>query len=105
MESKRTIAQNRKGRSPPGFRQHGVKLTLGGEPTYVPDDPVRARSGASPPWGPLKLNYAYALANALIKNSLPGAVRILSRPENQYPGEVNPRWIDPSPLEQRRLDR
>ena len=72
------------------FRKHGVKLTLGGEPTFVPDDP------AGPEWnvtavGPTKLNYAYALANTLIKNSLPGAVPFFS-PGKSYPGEVNPRW-------------
>lgn len=72
------------------LRKHGVKLTLGGEPTFVPDDP------AGPEWsvtavGPTKLNYAYALANALIKDSLPAAVPFFS-PGKSYPGEVNPRW-------------
>lgn len=72
------------------LKEHGVKLTIGGEPTYVPDDPV------GPEWsitavGPTKLNYAYALANALIKNSFPGAAAFFS-PGKSYPGEVNPRW-------------
>ncbi len=73
------------------LRKHGVKLTLGGEPTFVPNDPV------GPEWsitavGPTKLNYAYALANGtLIKNSLPEAVPFFS-PGKSYPGEVNPRW-------------
>lgn len=72
------------------LRKHGIKLTLGGEPTYVPDDP------AGPEWsvtavGPTKLDYAYALADALIDKSLPGAVAFFS-PGKSYPGEVNPRW-------------
>src|SRR6187397_1159678 len=72
------------------FARHKVKLTLGGEPTYVPLDPI------GPEWsitalGPTKLGYAYALANALIADTLPNAVTIYS-PGKCYPGEVNPRW-------------
>jgi uncharacterized protein (DUF2126 family) len=72
------------------FAEHGVKLTLGGEPTYIPEDP------AGPEWsitalGPTKLRYAYALTDALIAQSLPNAVAIYS-PGKFYPGEVNPRW-------------
>lgn len=72
------------------FVAHDVKLTLGGEPTYVPLDPV------GPEWsitalGPTKLRYAYALADALVAQSLPNAVAIYS-PGKFYPGEVNPRW-------------
>src|SRR5215207_6918541 len=72
------------------FAKHGVKLTLGGEPTYVPLDPI------GPEWsitalGPTKLGYAYALAEALIAQSLANAVPIYS-PGKYYPGEVNPRW-------------
>src|SRR5690349_21073474 len=72
------------------FAEKGVKLTLGGEPTYIPVDPV------GPEWsvtalGPTKLRYAYALTDALIAQSLPHAVAIYS-PGKFYPGEVNPRW-------------
>ncbi|MEA3207538.1 MAG: hypothetical protein QOE70_595 [Chthoniobacter sp.] len=72
------------------FNQHGVRLTLGGEPTYVPIDP------AGPEWsitalGPTKLRYAYALAEVLIAQVLPNAVPIYS-PGKHYPGEINPRW-------------
>ncbi len=85
------------------FAAHGVKLTLGGEPTYVPDDPQ------GPEWsitalGPTKLRYGYALAEALIAQALPNAVPVYS-PGKFYPGEVNPRWAinlvwnrDDSPL-------
>jgi uncharacterized protein (DUF2126 family) len=72
------------------FAEHGVKLTLGGEPTYIPVDPT------GPEWsvtalGPTKLRYAYALTDALIAQSIPNAVAIYS-PGKFYPGEVNPRW-------------
>ena len=73
------------------LRSLGIKLTLGGEPTYVPENPD------GPEWnvaavGPTKLGYAYALAAELIKRYLPGAVTVYS-PGKRYPGEVNPRWV------------
>lgn len=70
----------------------GVRLTLGGEPTLVPDDPQGAE------WlvaavGPTKLRHAYRLAVALIQRGIaPGAVAVLS-PGKRYPGETNPRWV------------
>ena len=72
------------------FAARGVKLTLGGEPTYVPDDPQ------GPEWsitalGPTKLRYGYALAEALIAQTLANAVPVFS-PGKHYPGETNPRW-------------
>ena len=72
------------------FTAQNVRLTLGGEPTYVPIDP------AGPEWsvtalGPTKLRFGYALANELIAQSLPTAITIFS-PGKFYPGEVNPRW-------------
>ncbi|MGB8353499.1 MAG: transglutaminase family protein [Chthoniobacteraceae bacterium] len=72
------------------LRKGGVQLTMGGEPTYVPNDPVGAEWSVTAV-GPTKLNYAYSLADALIKNALPGAVSFFS-PGKSYPGEVNPRW-------------
>ena len=73
------------------LRRHGVRLTLGGEPTLVPLQPEGSE------WnfvavGPTKLGYAYALAGAIIERFLPGAVTIFS-PGKTYPGEVNPRWV------------
>jgi uncharacterized protein (DUF2126 family) len=85
------------------FTAHGVQLTLGGEPTFVPVNPE------GPEWqitalGPTKLRYAYALTDALIAQALPRAVPFCS-PGKAYPGEVNPRWAinlvwnrDDSPL-------
>ena len=73
------------------LRSRGVKLTLGGEPTYVPEKPEGAE------WivaavGPTKLRYAYELAGRLVADFMPGAVTIFS-PGKRYPGEVNPRWV------------
>jgi uncharacterized protein (DUF2126 family) len=68
-----------------------VRLTLGGEPTYVPNQPEGSE------WnfiavGPTKLRYAYALAGELIRRFLAGAITVYS-PGKQYPGETNPRWV------------
>ncbi len=72
------------------FSRHGAKVTLGGEPTYVPLMPE------GPEWnysavGPTKLGYAREMARHLLKNDLPGGVDFFS-PGKSYPGEVNPRW-------------
>lgn len=72
------------------FAAHGVRLTLGGEPTYIPIDPQGLEWSVTA-LGPTKLRYAYALTDALIEQSLPNAVAIYS-PGKFYPGEVNPRW-------------
>lgn len=72
------------------FRRHGAKLTLGGEPTFLPVHPQ------GPEWsysavGPTKLGYAKAVAACLLKGPLRGGVALFS-PGKSYPGEVNPRW-------------
>lgn len=69
---------------------HGVKLTLGGEPTFVPRDPE------GPEWtysavGPTKLGYARAMAARLLERELKGGVDFFT-PGKSYPGELNPRW-------------
>ena len=73
------------------LRSHGIKLTLGGEPTYVPEKPEGAEWMVAAV-GPTKLRYAYELADKLIAEFMPGAVTIFS-PGKRYPGEVNPRWV------------
>ena len=85
------------------FAKAGVRLTLGGEPTYVPLKPEGAEWNVAAV-GPTKLGYAYKVADALVAEFLPGAITIYS-PGKQYPGEVNPRWVvnvlanrDSSPL-------
>ena len=72
------------------FKKHAVKLTMGGEPTYVPFEPEGAEWSITA-LGPTKLKYAYAFADALIAQAVPNAVAVLS-PGKFYPGEVNPRW-------------
>src|SRR4026209_1731824 len=72
------------------LRPRRIKLTVGGEPSYVPADPE------GPEWnyaalGPTKLKYARTLANALIERTVPGAVASFS-PGKLDPGERNPRW-------------
>ena len=72
------------------LKAKGVLLTMGGEPTYVPEDPE------GPEWnfaavGPTKLLYAYSFARAVDKEIWPGSLLLYS-PGKLYPGEVNPRW-------------
>ncbi len=73
------------------FQRHGIRFTLGGEPTYVPLQPEGAEWNVAAV-GPTKLGYAYKVADQLITRFLPGAVTIYS-PGKRYPGEVNPRWV------------
>ena len=73
------------------LRRQKVRLTLGGEPTYVPDNP-EGTEWSFVAVGPTKLHYAYAFAGELITRYLPGAVTVYS-PGKQYPGETNPRWV------------
>ncbi len=73
------------------LRAEGVALTMGGEPTYVPDEPTGSEWNVTAV-GPTKLRYAYLLARALIAHRLPGAVTLFS-PGKHYPGETNPRWV------------
>lgn len=72
------------------LRKLGVKLTIGGEPSYVPLDPQGAEWNVSA-IGPTKLRYAYAMADALLKDVLAKAEPFYS-PGKTYPDEPNPRW-------------
>jgi uncharacterized protein (DUF2126 family) len=68
----------------------GVRLTMGGEPTFVPLQPSGAEwSGDA--LGPTKLDYARRFADAIIASALPGAV-VIETPGKRYPGEDLPRW-------------
>lgn len=73
------------------FAKNGVKLTLGGEPTYIPLNPEGAEWSYSAV-GPTKLAYAWKVAAELQKNRIPGAAAFFC-PGKSYPGEVNPRWV------------
>ena len=68
----------------------GIGLTLGGEPTYVPLQPVGAEWSYAAV-GPKKLIYAKAVAKKLRHGPLRGAAEFFC-PGKLYPGEVNPRW-------------
>jgi uncharacterized protein (DUF2126 family) len=72
------------------FHRHNIKVTLGGEPSYIPIQPD------GPEWivaalGPTKLSYARAMAAALVDRELPGAIAFQAQGKF-YPGEPNPRW-------------
>jgi len=71
--------------------QKKVHLTMGGEPTLVPDEPDGAEWSITAV-GPTKLRYAYAFANEL-NNHLGNDGAIFYSPGKSYPGETNPRWI------------
>ncbi|HTB80476.1 MAG TPA: transglutaminase family protein [Opitutaceae bacterium] len=77
----------------------GVRLTMGGEPTFVPLTPDGAEWQTAA-LGPTKLGHARRLAHALIADTFPGAV-ILETSGKHYPGEPLPRW---ALLIQRRAD-
>lgn len=72
------------------FARHGVEMTLGGEPTFVPVEPEGAEWNYSAV-GPTKFGYAKKMAQYLLKHSLPGGADFFS-PGKSYPGELNPRW-------------
>ena len=72
------------------LQQAGIALTMGGEPTLVPNDPQGAEWSVAAD-GPTKLAYARALAAELRQRAWPGST-LLYCPGKRYDGEVNPRW-------------
>jgi uncharacterized protein (DUF2126 family) len=72
------------------LRQAGIALTMGGEPTLVPDEPEGAEWSVAAD-GPTKLRYARALGAELQRLAWPGSTLIYC-PGKRYDGEVNPRW-------------
>ena len=72
------------------LQQAGIRLTLGGEPTVVPFDPVGAEWSINAD-GPGKLAIARRLARELQSRAWPGST-LLYCPGKRYEGEVNPRW-------------
>ncbi len=70
--------------------KHRIAMTMGGEPTYVPEKPEGIEWSVSAV-GPTKLAFAYKLADRLLDNHLQGAAAFFS-PGKLYPGETNPRW-------------
>jgi uncharacterized protein (DUF2126 family) len=72
------------------LRRHGAELTIGAEPTCVPENPAGAEWNITAT-GPTKLRYARGLAEAFLRESLPGGITVFA-PGKTYPGETNPRW-------------
>lgn len=72
------------------LREQGVKLTMGGEPTYVPFVAEGAEWNTTAV-GETKLRYAYRFADEIVREDLREALCFYS-PGKSYPGEVNPRW-------------
>ncbi len=65
------------------FAKEGIRLTLGGEPTYVPENPEGAEWSYSAV-GPTKLSYARRMAEELLKTRMTGGAVFFS-PGKQYP--------------------
>ena len=72
------------------LHEAGIRLTFGGEPTYVPVKPEGAEWSVAAD-GPTKLRYAKALGRELEQRVWPGSTLIYC-PGKRYDGEVNPRW-------------
>ena len=70
--------------------RHGVRLTIGGEPTFLPEHP-QGEEWNHAAVGPGKLAAAQAMARHLLDDALPGGACFFS-PGKTYPGERDPRW-------------
>ncbi len=70
--------------------EHGIVLTMGGEPTFIPRQPV-GREWSVDALGPQKLGYARRMAAAMIAGPYPGALAMQVFGK-WYPGEALPRW-------------
>jgi uncharacterized protein (DUF2126 family) len=70
--------------------RHGVRLTIGGEPTFLPEKP-EGDEWLHAAVGPGKLAAARVMAGHLLAGPLPGGRQFFS-PGKLYPGEQDPRW-------------
>ena len=68
-----------------------LSLTMGGEPTFIPDRPDAAEWNQEA-LGPEKLGYARRLASRLLDELYPGGL-VMQVYGKQYPGEPLPRWV------------
>ena len=73
------------------IERHGITLTMGGEPTFIPTQPE------GPEWhqeamGPEKLGYARRMAARFLRERHPGGL-VMQVFGKQYPGEPLPRWV------------
>jgi len=72
------------------FAKHSVQLTIGGEPTCIPNEPD-GQEWSFAALGPTKLDYARKFVDHLLQTRMKGGAAVFS-PGKLYPGEVNPRW-------------
>lgn len=72
------------------LEKEGIRITLGGEPTFIPVEPT-GNEWHFEAVGPTKLAYARQLADDLTARRFAGSA-VFFCPGKQYPGEVNPRW-------------
>ncbi|MCB9229457.1 MAG: transglutaminase family protein [Deltaproteobacteria bacterium] len=74
-----------------GLRQEDVRLTMGGEPTFVPADNIESESWVGKASGGGKWDCALKLTQRLRDHLYPGSLVHLGQGK-WYPGESLPRW-------------
>ena len=72
------------------LERHAVRLTIGGEPTFVPIAP-EGDEWQHAAVGPTKLAAAEAIVQQLRETAMPQAT-VFFAPGKCYPGELDPRW-------------
>ena len=73
------------------LRGLGLVVTMGGEPTFIPENPD-GREWNHEAMGPEKLAYARRLTSRLLREVYPGGL-VMQVFGKQYPGEPLPRWV------------
>jgi uncharacterized protein (DUF2126 family) len=73
------------------LKRQNIRLTMGGEPTFIAADDMDAPEWNTDAMGPTKRRYAHRLLRRLQDKWAPGAVLNLSMGKH-YPGEQLPRW-------------
>ncbi len=73
------------------INKEGMCLTMGGEPTFIPERPQGAEWNNAA-MGPQKLGYARRLAGRFLQMLYPGGL-VMQIFGKQYPNEPLPRWV------------
>ncbi len=73
------------------LKRQNMRLTMGGEPTFIAADDMDAPEWNTEAMGPTKRRYAHRLLRRLQNKWAPGSVLNLSMGKH-YPGEQLPRW-------------